>query len=122
MVCVPRNLVARVPDAVRDDEAVFTIVGAVGLHGIRFISPTLNERVVVIGLGLIGLLTAQLLKLNGCQVIGIEREEAKCQLAEQLGITVLRTGQPMDVVKAVLALTNAVGADGVIDHGFVPIK
>ena len=114
VVCVPRNLVARVPDAVRDDEAVFTIVGAVGLHGIRLINPTLNERVVVIGLGLIGLLTAQLLKLNGCQVIGIEREEAKCQLAEQLGITVLRTGQPMDVVKAVLALTNAVGADGVI--------
>ena len=114
VVCVARNLVAPVPDAVSDDDAVFTVVGSIGLQGIRLLNPTLHETVVVMGLGLIGLLTAQLLQLNGCTVIGIEPDESKCLLAEQLGITVVCASISTDPVKAILLLTNAVGADGVL--------
>ncbi|WP_018623032.1 bi-domain-containing oxidoreductase [Spirosoma luteum] len=115
VVCVPRNLVAPVPDTVSDDDAVFTVVGSIGLHGVRLLNPTLNETFVIIGLGLIGLLVAQLLQINGCRVIGIEPDETKCQLAEKLGITVIRTGPNIDSVKTVLSLTHETGgADGVL--------
>ncbi|GAB4023153.1 bi-domain-containing oxidoreductase [Spirosoma migulaei] len=114
VVCVPRNLVAPVPDSVSDDEAVFTVVGAIGLQGIRLLNPTLNETIVVIGLGLIGLLTAQLLRLNGCRVIGVDIDETKCQLAEQQGSIALNSSAGIDPVKAVLAFTNGLGADGVL--------
>ncbi|QMW01443.1 bi-domain-containing oxidoreductase [Spirosoma foliorum] len=114
VVCIPRNLVAPVPEAVSDDEAAFTIVGAIGLQGIRLLNPTLNETIVVIGLGLIGLLTAQLLRLNGCRVIGVDIDELKCQLAAQQGCTVLNSATENDIVNVVLALTNGVGADGVV--------
>ncbi|MFD2573464.1 bi-domain-containing oxidoreductase [Spirosoma soli] len=111
VVCVPRNLVARVPNNVSDDEAVFTVVGAIGLHGIRRVNPTFGETVVVIGLGLIGLLTAELLRLNGCRVIGLDVDETKLKLAQQRGITVFNSNHT-DPVKAVLTLTNQAGADG----------
>ena len=115
VVCVPRNLVAPVPDTVPDEDAVFTVVGSIGLHGVRLLNPTLNETFVVIGLGLIGLLAAQLLQSNGCQVIGIEPDEIKCGLAETLGITVIRAGPNTDAVQSVQALTQQTGgADGVL--------
>src|SRR5690606_27676151 len=69
-VAVYKNLVAKIPDNVSDEEAAFTVVGAIGLQGIRLANPTLGETVVVVGLGLIGLITSQLLKANGCKVIG----------------------------------------------------
>lgn len=115
VVCVPRNLVAPVPDTVPDEDAVFTVVGSIGLHGVRLLKPTLNETFVVIGLGLIGLLAAQLLQINGCRVIGIEPDESKCRLAEKLGITVVRAGPDTDAVQSVLTLTRPTGgADGVL--------
>ena len=114
VVCVPRNLVAPIPDNVNDDAAAFTVVAAIGLQGIRLLKPTLGETVVVIGLGLIGLLTAQLLRINGCCVIGIDIDEAKCQLAEQQGIIALNPGSGSDPITAVLSITNQIGADGVI--------
>ncbi|GAB2552736.1 bi-domain-containing oxidoreductase [Spirosoma aerophilum] len=114
VVCVPRNLVASIPDPVSDDEAVFTVVGAIGLHSIHLLKPTLGETVVVVGLGLIGLLTAELLRISGCQVIGIDIHEARCEVAAQRGITVVHLSVGMDPVKAVLLLTHGVGADGVI--------
>ncbi len=114
VVCVPRQLVAPIPATVSDDEAAFTVVGAIGLQGIRLLNPTLGETIVVIGLGLIGLLTAQLLRLNGCRVIGIDIDESKCKLAEQQGIIAINTESGTDSVKAVLSLTNDVGADGVL--------
>ncbi|GAB3640785.1 bi-domain-containing oxidoreductase [Spirosoma arcticum] len=113
VVCVLRNLVAPIPDAVSDDEATFTVVGAIGLQGIRLLNPTLGETVVVIGLGLIGLLTAELLRLNGCRVIGLDIDETKLDLARQRGITTLNSAK-VDSVEAVLLITNGVGADGVI--------
>ncbi|MBO0934956.1 bi-domain-containing oxidoreductase [Fibrella sp. HMF5335] len=113
MVCIPRNLVAKIPDAVSDDEAAFTVIGAIGLQGIRLLNPTLGETVVVIGLGLIGLLTAQLLRLNGCRVIGLDLDNDKLTLAQSFGIEVLNP-KNTDVIQAITELTGGVGADGVV--------
>ncbi|HBT85096.1 MAG TPA: dehydrogenase [Porphyromonadaceae bacterium] len=112
-VCVPKNLVAHIPVNVSDEEAAFTVVGSIGLQGIRLLNPTLGETVVVIGLGLIGLLTAQLLKANGCRVIGSDLDEEKLALAEKWGIIPFNSGKG-DVVKFVEEQTGGVGADGVI--------
>lgn len=112
VVSVPRNLVAPVPATVTDNEAAFTVVGAIALQAVRSLNPTLGETVVVIGLGLIGFLTAELLRLNGCHVIGFDVDEARNNLAQQRGLTTVSTHA--DPVKAVIATTNGVGADGVI--------
>lgn len=112
-VCVPKNLVAHIPDNVSDEEAAFTVIGSIGLQGIRLLNPTLGETVVVVGLGLIGLITAQLLAANGCRVIGTDIDPAKLAMAESWGIIPFN---PMrgDVVKFVEDITDGVGADGVI--------
>lgn len=112
-VCVPKNLVTHIPEDVSDEEAAFTVVGSIGLQGIRLLNPTLGETVVVIGLGLIGLLTAQLLKANGCRVIGSDLDEEKLALAEKWGIIPFNSGKG-DVVKFVEEQTGGVGADGVV--------
>lgn len=112
-VCVPKNLVVHIPENVSDEEATFTVVGSIGLQGIRLLNPTLGETVVVIGLGLIGLLTAQLLKANGCRVIGSDLDEEKLALAEKWGIIPFNSGKG-DVVKFVQEQTGGLGADGVI--------
>lgn len=87
MVCVPVNLLARVPDNVPDEEAVFTVVGAIGLHGVRLLAPALGERVAVAGLGLIGLIIVDILRAQGCEVIGVEPDEDRRRIAEGKGIT-----------------------------------
>lgn len=112
-VSVPKNLVAHIPDNVSDEEATFTVIGSIGLQGIRLLSPTLGETVVVVGLGLIGLLTAQLLVANGCRVIGSDIDEKKLALAKKWGIIPFNPLQG-DVVKFVEDQTHGVGADGVI--------
>lgn len=112
-VCVPKNLVAHIPENVSDEEASFTVIGSIGLQGIRLLNPTLGETVVVVGLGLIGLLTAQLLVANGCRVIGTDIDEAKLAMAEEWGIIPFN---PLngDVVKFVEEQTGGIGADGVL--------
>ncbi|WP_343539401.1 bi-domain-containing oxidoreductase [Sphingobacterium thalpophilum] len=114
VVSVPQNLVAKIPDSVTDDEAAFTVIGAIGLQGIRLASPTLGETVVVIGLGLIGLITAQLLKANGCRVIGFDYDQSKVKLAADLGITAVNPADGTDQVHFVESFTNGIGADAVI--------
>lgn len=113
-VSIPKNLVAKIPDNVSDDEAAFTVIGAIGLQGIRLINPTFSETIVVIGLGLIGLITAQLLKANGCRVIGFDFDQSKVDLAASYGIIAINPGQGTDQVKYVMNKTNDIGADGVI--------
>ncbi|WP_214228897.1 bi-domain-containing oxidoreductase [Pedobacter sp. B4-66] len=113
-VNIPKNLVAHVPENVSDEEAAFTVVGSIGLQGIRLLNPTLGETVVVIGLGLIGLLTAELLVANGCRVIGVDLDDKKIELAKAKGIIGVNPRAGDDVVKSVLGLTNNIGADGVI--------
>lgn len=112
-VSIPKNLVAHIPDNVTDEQAAFTVIGSIGLQGIRLLNPTLGETIVVTGLGLIGLLTAQLLIVNGCKVIGVDIDESKLSLAKQWGIIPFNPKNG-DVVKFVEETTNGVGADGVI--------
>ena len=113
-VSVPKNLVAKIPDNVSDEEAAFTVIGAIGLQGIRLTNPTFGETIVVIGLGLIGLVTAELLKANGCKVIGLDFDQQKVDLAKEKGINAINPGKGTDPVKFVQEATNSVGADGVI--------
>ncbi len=112
-VCVPKNLVAHIPENVSDEEASFTVIGSIGLQGIRLLNPTLGETIVVTGLGLIGLLTAQMLVANGCQVIGVDIDESKLLMAKNMGVIPFNpiTG---DIVKFVENFTNGIGADGVV--------
>ncbi len=112
-VAVPKNLVAKIPDNVSYDEAAFTVVGAIGLQGIRLVKPTFGETVVVLGLGLIGLISAQLLKANGCNVIGLDLDSNKVEKAQSLGITAIHSGR-QDPVKYVEEQTDNVGADAVL--------
>lgn len=113
-VCVPKNLVAHIPDEVSDEEAAFTVIGSIGLQGIRLANPTFGETIVVVGLGLIGLVTLQLLKANGCRVIGFDNDNAKVELANKLGIKAVNPVQGIDQVSYVLNETLNVGADAVI--------
>ncbi len=113
-VSVPQNLVAKIPDNVSDEEAAFTVIGAIGLQGIRLANPTLGETVVVVGLGLIGLITAQLLVANGCNVIGFDFDQAKVDMAKSFGVNAVNPGEGVDQVAFVESMTNNVGADAVI--------
>ena len=88
-VCVPQNLCAVIPDSVSDESASFTVPASIGLQGIRLANPTIGETFVVSGLGLIGLLTAQLLVSHGCRVLGLDPDSSKCDFAETLGISAL---------------------------------
>jgi len=113
-VSIPQNLVAHVPDEVTDEEAAFTVIGAIGLQGIRLLNPTLGETVVVIGLGLIGLITAELLMANGCQVIGVDLDNTKLDIARKKGIVTVNPREGADPVKFAQSFTNGVGVDGVV--------
>jgi len=112
-VVVPHTLVAKIPDNVSLECAAFTPIAAIGLQGIRLAQPTLGETIVVYGLGLIGLLCVQLLRANGCNVIGMDRSASRLELAEQLGARAL-DGGAVDVVAQVNALTDGRGADAVL--------
>lgn len=112
-VSVPQNLVAKIPENVSDEEAAFAVIGSIGLQGIRLCQPTFGETVVVFGLGLIGLITAQLLRANGCRVVGIDLEPQKLALAAQSGCYTVNPKES-DVVAAVLEHTGNIGADAVI--------
>ncbi len=114
LVCVPVNLAALVPENVSDDEACFTVIGSIGLQGIRLLQPTFGETIVVSGLGLIGLLTAEMLFANGCQVIGFDLDPEKVQLARSKGIEAIQLQPGDDPVRLVMELTQGIGADGVV--------
>jgi predicted dehydrogenase/threonine dehydrogenase-like Zn-dependent dehydrogenase len=112
-VVVSHTLAAKVPDNVSFEAAAFTPIAAIGLQGIRLAQPTLGETVVVYGLGLIGLLCVQLLRANGCAVIGIDRSASRLALAERFGARSI-DGSSVDVVGQVNALTEGRGADAVL--------
>ncbi len=113
-VCVPKNLCAKIPDSVDDEDAAFTVLGAIGLQGIRLANPALGETFVVSGLGLIGLLTLQLLTAQGCKVIGIDFDQKRLSIAESLGAKTVSLAAGEDPVKVAHAYTNGRGVDGVL--------
>jgi predicted dehydrogenase/threonine dehydrogenase-like Zn-dependent dehydrogenase len=114
VVLIPQNLVAKIPDNVTYEEASFTVISSIGLQGIRLVNPTFGETIVVIGLGLIGLITCQLLKANGCTVIGYDFDESKVKLASSFGVTAFKVSAETDPVKNCVGKTNGVGVDGVV--------
>ena len=110
---VPRNLCARLPAAVSYADGAFATVGAVALQGVRRAQPLIGERMVVIGLGLIGLLTVQILKAGGCAVLGVDVDEERAALAGRLGADV-SSGAGDEAERACDAFTGGRGADAVI--------
>lgn len=114
VVSVGANLCAKIPDEVSDDEAVFGVVSAIGLQGMRLAAPTLGECFVVTGLGLIGLLTVQLLRANGCRVLGVDFDETKLAIARQFGAETVDLSAGEDPVAAAAEFSRGRGVDGVL--------
>lgn len=113
VIFAPKNLTVKIPDNLSYEEAAFVTLGAIALQGVRTAEVRLGECVAVIGSGLLGLLTVQLLKAAGCRVIGIDLDAGKLSLARELGadVTVLRDE---DVELAVSEATTGAGADAII--------
>lgn len=114
MVKVPKNLCAKIPDNVSDEFASFAVVASIGLQGIRLAQPTLGESFVVTGAGLIGLLTIQMLRANGCRVLAIDFDQSKLDLAKQFGAEICNPAKGEDPVAVGLAFSRGTGVDGVI--------
>jgi predicted dehydrogenase len=113
VVVVPKNLCAKVPNNVSDEAAAFTVLAAIGLQGLRLVSPTLGECIAVTGLGLIGLLTVQMLRAQGCRVLGIDFDPARLALAREFGAEVVNAATG-DVLSAAAAISRGMGMDAVI--------
>jgi predicted dehydrogenase len=114
VVSVPMNLCAKVPKHVSDDEAAFTAAAAVGLQGVRLAQPSLGEAVVVIGLGLIGLATVQLLRAHGCRVLGIDYDPERVKLARQFGAETVDVAAGQDAVTVARSFSRGRGVDAVL--------
>ena len=114
IVAVGKNLVAKIPDNVSNEQASFTVIASIALQGIRLFQPTLGEKVVVIGLGLIGQITLELLKANGCDAIGVDIDQGKVELARSNGFKALNPSLGEDLISFVQTDTDGIGADGVI--------
>ena len=114
VVRVPKNLIANVPDEVDDDSAAFTVLGAIAMQGVRLANPTIGETVIVTGLGLIGLLTVQILKASGCRVLGIDYDSEKCGLAKQFGAEIVDASKEQDPVTAAEIFSRGQCVDAVI--------
>ena len=113
-VRIPRNLVAKIPDGVGFEDAAFVTLGCISLHGIRLAEVTLGERVLVLGLGLLGLLAVQILKANGCRVIGLDVDPSKLQLAREFGADRVALSTDESVAQEVSLFTGGAGADVVL--------
>lgn len=112
VISVPRNLCVPLPEQLSFEEGAFGTVGAIALQGVRLAEPTLGEAVVVIGLGLVGQLTVQLLKANGCGVFGIDIDESRIQLARDSGAD--GGCAPDEAAEKVLAWSRGRGADACV--------
>ena len=114
VVVVPRTLCARIPDAVDEESAAFTVLGAIALQGIRLAAPTLGEAFVVTGLGLIGLLAVQILRANGCRVLGIDTDPERLGLGRRFGAQVVNLSAGEDPLASAAIFSRGRGVDGVL--------
>ncbi len=114
IVRVPKNLIAQIPDAVDDESAAFTVMAAISMQGIRLLQPTIGETISVIGLGMLGLLSVQILIANGCRVIGIDFDSKRCNLAREYGAEIIDLSKNEDPVELALQISKGLGVDGVI--------
>lgn len=113
-VLVPKNLCVPIPDAVTDDEAVFGVLGAIALQGMRLAKTEVGECVVVMGLGTIGLMAVQLLKAQGCRVLGIDMDAARTALAKQFGADVVNLNEDDNPETVARAFSRGRGVDAVL--------
>ena len=120
MVTIPQNLVAKIPDGVSDEEASFTTLGAIAMQGVRQADPQLGDNVCVIGLGLLGQITCQLLKANGCNVFGIDLSEGMVQLAKKHSADDALNRADANLMNAAIDFTNGKGFDSVIITAAAP--
>jgi predicted dehydrogenase/threonine dehydrogenase-like Zn-dependent dehydrogenase len=114
VVRVPQNLCVKIPDSVNDESASFTVLGAIGLQGIRLIQPTIGECFVVTGLGLIGLMCVQMLRANGCRVLGVDFDSKKCELARKFGAETVDLSKGENPVVVAQRFSRGRGVDGVL--------
>jgi predicted dehydrogenase/threonine dehydrogenase-like Zn-dependent dehydrogenase len=120
IVAIPQNLVVKIPDNVSFEEASFTTLGAIALQGVRQADPRLGEKVCVIGLGLLGQLTCQLLKANGCDVFGIDLSERLISLATETGVSNAMSRNDSNLISACDNFTKGKGFDSVIITAAAP--
>lgn len=114
VVVVPQTLCARIPDGVPDDHAAFAVLGAIALQGARLAEPTLGEAFVVTGLGLIGLMAVQVLRANGCRVLGIDTDPSRLEMARRFGAETVDLSKGEDPLARALAFSRGRGVDGVL--------
>jgi predicted dehydrogenase/threonine dehydrogenase-like Zn-dependent dehydrogenase len=114
VVCIPTNLCAPVPDSVDLKFGAFTTLGSIALQSLRVANAKLGENVVVIGLGLVGLLTVQLLKAAGCRVFGIDIDPTRTKFATDQGYCEAAQLGQFNLAAQVLDFTGGIGADAVI--------
>ena len=114
VVAVPRNLFARVPDGVADDQAAYVTLGAIAMHGIRQADQQFGAIVLVVGLGLVGQISVQLCRAAGYRVIGLDLDQRKLDLALQQGAAVALRPDDPNLASKIAALTNGVGVDAAL--------
>lgn len=114
IVIVNKNLCSLIPTNVSNEDACFTVLSSIALNGIRLIKPEIGNTVVVYGLGLIGLITCQLLLSSGCNVIGIDIDYKLTNLASKYGVKTICSSEKNEKINYVNSLTNDFGADSVI--------
>ena len=114
VVCVPQNLVAKIPERVSFEEACFTTLGSIALQGVRQAEPQIGENICVIGLGLLGQITCQLLKANGCRVFGIDISPSMVRFTQETQQIDAMTRDDGNLVPATDNFTGGYGFDKVI--------
>ena len=120
VVAIPQNLMVKIPDNVSFEDASFTTLGAIALQGVRQANPTLGENICVIGLGLLGQITTQLLKANGCKVFGIDLSPGLIKLAKESGAEEALLRNDSNLLTAIENFTNGHGFDKVIITAAAP--
>jgi len=114
VVRIPKNLCAKIPNNVDDESAAFTVLGSIGLQGIRLIQPSIGECFIVTGLGLIGLMCVQMLRANGCRVLAIDFDSKKCELSRKFGAETVDLSKNEDPITIANSFSRGNGVDGVL--------
>lgn len=113
-VSVNENLVCAIPAGLDFKTASFGVLASVGLHGVRLMAPAISEKIVVIGLGLIGMITAQILMNSACEVIALDIDERKVERARNLHINAIHVNNEQQTLNEILTWTSQMGADGIL--------
>lgn len=120
VVAIPQNLIAKIPDNVPFEEAAFTTLGAIALQGVRQADPKIGEKICVIGLGLLGQITCQILKANGCDVFGIDFNQSLVKLASESAVHSALNRTDPNLLQACENFTRGNGFDSVIITAAAP--